>query len=336
MSNAEITDATQWGGEWRWHRLTSGRGVAGLLVQWRGRSVAQPLSITAKIPLGAESLQPFVAARTLTLGQTLTPAGVAIRVGDAIERSISLVTDSQSPQLPSLEFEQLEGVRVYPKAEQTHRTPAKPSERPLIERVATATYLMGNEGELLLPAIEIDWWDLHARRLRKTQLPALRIEVLPALAQIDPFHTEQASTAANSTPRLWFWGLLLASAGTLLLWRGKKSWRAALRPLLCWVDVEFCCRWRLLHACKRNDAATADAALRCWLSATAPGREAQLLGDPALLLERGKLDMHRFACKGSCEHWHGLPLYRAACQTRSNWHRRVRSMSGKRLPSLSP
>lgn len=295
-------------------------------------SVAEPLWITARIPPEAQSLKPFVAARTLNLAQTVTPAGVEIRVGDIVERTVSLVTDSLSPSLTVVPLGPSEGPGIHDRTEQIHRLAATPTEPPLTERVVSTRYLISAEGERWLPEINLYWWDLHARQVRNTRLPAVRIEGLPARFEVDPFSTEPVSRVArDGLQAVWLsggLGLLLTLVGTLL-WRLRRGrWR--------WADMQPVCLWRLLQACRANDGATADAALRRWARAVAPGQEPRLLSDPDLAQERESLDKHRFSPPAPHQPWLGIPLYQAACSAGRRWRHSEKNRTDKRLPTLRP
>ncbi len=163
-----------------------------------------------------------------------------LTVGEPATRTIMLrASGLPSAQLPALSIELPDGVRSYP--DQPNRED-QVSESGLLGILQQKLALVPTRsGTLSLPEITVDWWDLRAERWRQTRLPALELEVLPAVnapavlttpesEQMTSPTTEQQSaplvTPPTAKPDFWPWlSLVLGSGWLLTLWLFVKSKR---------------------------------------------------------------------------------------------------------------
>jgi len=155
-----------------------------------------PLRLQVQLPPGAESLQPFVAARRLELRQRWLPdpsAGSRWQVGDVLERDVWIDTDSHSLLLPAPEFGP-ENPRLRVRVDQSLAKP-RPGEA-LHHR---ASYQLLASGQTELPPVELRWWDLQQRRVRISRVSGLNLTVAPAQARPDPFAPPTAPAPSAST-----------------------------------------------------------------------------------------------------------------------------------------
>jgi hypothetical protein len=135
-----------------------------------------PLSFEARLPEAARGLGLVVATPRLRATQRWNRDATGLRMGDALERTISMeIDDSVSMLLPASEFAAPEGVAVYPGRPQLSDSRNRGETRG--SRIESVTYLFEREGTFALPEIVIHWWDLRSNRLRSEKLPGLELEV---------------------------------------------------------------------------------------------------------------------------------------------------------------
>lgn len=124
-------------------------------------------------------------------------------------------------------------------------------------------------GEVVLPEISLDWWDLKANEVRHLQLPARTIRViggqvamnedLPTTDPIIPVQTKRTSTEAVQTLPLWGWGVLGLSIFALISLLSVLHRRSSNKP-----DSLKRLKLEVKKACKSNDPKQAEAALLAW------------------------------------------------------------------------
>lgn len=101
------------------------------------------------------------------------------KVGEAVSRSVYLkaagVTENQ---LPDLKFAELDGVRQYPEK------PVAMSSQYNNEVVSIKkfgnVFIPEKAGKMTIPAVSVDWYNVHTGQLEKAVLPAQTVKVLPA------------------------------------------------------------------------------------------------------------------------------------------------------------
>lgn len=155
------------------------------------------------------SLGPWLPAEALELNDDWAGQPPAARVGEPLTRTITIVAKGlDANQLPELEFSLPDSVRAYP-------------EPPENETRSDGEHLFGisrqqisliptQAGRLELPAIELSWWDLEAKRERQARLPPVMLDVegaslgdgqaaAPAAdARLDPERTAMPGTQPGS------------------------------------------------------------------------------------------------------------------------------------------
>lgn len=127
---------------------------------------------SARVPRGAEGLDPYVAGTRLELSREIEGDLDALAVGDALVVTFSAELEG----LPALFLPEIfpgfeaPGVSVYP-------------EQPTIEEAGTArrservTLIFNAGGSFTLPAVSIDWWDTASGAIHTASLPALSFAV---------------------------------------------------------------------------------------------------------------------------------------------------------------
>lgn len=167
-----------------------------------------------------------------------------LTVGEPVTRTLTLqATGAPAAQLPDFVLDIPAGVKSYP-------------DQPAREDKLGATGITGvlqqklalvptRAGQLLLPKINIDWWDTKNERWRQLNLPEIKLEVLPANVQpaistplpVQPIEAKISEAAPVVVPAsvevvrpgAWPWVSLVLGLGWLgtllfiLLRRGKRK-----------------------------------------------------------------------------------------------------------------
>ncbi|MBF7731276.1 BatD family protein [Pseudomonas sp. N040] len=232
------------------------------------KSPSIPLQVKAK-PAGYPADAAWLPARALSLNEAWNPEPDNLQVGESVTRSLLLKVDGLSAaQLPPLPENLPGGLRHYP--EQPKLASQTSANGVIGSREERQALVPTQSGELLLPAIEVVWWNTEEDRLIRTALPArtLRIGDNPSLLLGQAPSGDPATLVAGNQPLLWPWqlasGLLLCT--TLLgfgLW-----WRARRQPaIVATVQTGPSPRTlldELKRACQANDAALTRQALDAW------------------------------------------------------------------------
>lgn len=239
----------------------------------------------------------------LSLEEAWEPDTLRFTVGEPITRRITITAAGLRPeQLPELEVDYPQGLRVYPDRGQSEQIAARGTN--LARAVFATAIVPASAGSYELPEVRIPWWNTETDQAEVAVLPARTIEVInppgglqvPGAVQSLP--EESADTAANATPvtetvidyQAGYWPWLSATFAllwlvTLLMWlyNNKKQHQqptstakipVAARPAL----------QQLKHACMKNQASEARRALLAWHQART-GRVAKGLQDVAAQLQ---------------------------------------------------
>ncbi|MBI1732285.1 MAG: BatD family protein, partial [Gammaproteobacteria bacterium] len=193
-----------------------------------------------------------------------------------------------------------------------------------------------------MPAISVRWWNTERDRLEYAELPAQRIQVLPATGIAAPASQPADPAAApqppagmvpapeiqgdRTAPGPWPWvsaALGLFWIATLAAWwwqsrrRAPSAGDARVRSLgEVWRDLK--------GACSRNDPGGAKDCLLAWALLRWPDDAPRSIGDIAERCELEfaqclrKLDAHLYGREQGT--WDGSALWRAFAATRSNRH----------------
>lgn len=154
-------------------------GLGGLFGQTRPIQLrARDLAVDVKAqPPGAP--QPWLPAESLTVTEHWSPETSRFRVGEPITRTLVInATGLSDEQLPEPVFDAPNGVNVYPDRAQGETRPDR--ETLIAQKVIKAAFVPNREGEIVLPEIRIDWWDVAGDEPRVARVPARRFEVMPA------------------------------------------------------------------------------------------------------------------------------------------------------------
>ncbi|MFZ4479473.1 MAG: hypothetical protein ACOYNZ_06220 [Rhodoferax sp.] len=304
-----------------------------------------PLRLTVRLPVGAEDIQPFVAANRLSLRQRWLPEAspsASWQVGDLIQREVELNTDSSSPLLPQPDFGEPVGTRVRVGAPGQQEQRANAAATPVLTRQHRASYELTQAGAVTLPALEFVWWDLQQRRRRVTRLEGLTLLVQPATERPDPF-AEPLMRAENSssTPERGTLPVWVAATGVLVLgsmWLMRRRGGRFVVPLLQALGRRYAKArdWQMMRqACSRHDAQAAARALSSILLTLNAQEQLRWRSDTAFQTAVTNLAQWRFgpASLAGKTGWRGDALWAAVSALRRHDRRKHGQAE---LPGLSP
>ena len=138
-----------------------------------------PLTLTPKMPPGAEKLGVIISTRDLKLSEKWAPAPKDAMTGDAFIRTIIF----QAPDIPGMAFPPLPrinipGAGIYPEAPELNDRMTRGDF--FGERVEKVTYVMEKPGEIIIPAISFQWFDIKSETLKSEELPEVSFKVVPS------------------------------------------------------------------------------------------------------------------------------------------------------------
>ena len=296
----------------------------------------------ATIPDETAGLDYFIATSRLRLREKFDRKIENLKVGDTIQRTITITADNTLAMfLPPIRFGAFEGLAVY--AQPPHTIDEKQERSDFLrgKRVESVTYLIQEQGNYELPGIEIFWWDLNARRLRKSTLAPIVFKAAPnpdALAELPPALETEVEEAATLQKKslvdlLKEWSVPGLVSGILLFFgvrfgrrwaRRVGIWQEERRKIKTESEAAYFENFR--KACLSDDEAGAMRSLISWLDRIAPDRRAPL----QLLLEAGEteltqrvrqLETRLFANSGNGSHddtGSGRKLYQAVARFRKH------------------
>lgn len=151
---------------------------------------AKPIKVSVK-PAAPENRGGWwLPATEVTMAAQFEPSQPVFRAGEAVSRTIFLkaagVIDSQ---LPEISFKQVPGLRQYPEKPETKMT----VENGQIVSLAKLTnvYIPEETGPMVLPALEVNWFNVRKGKTERAVLPSMQINVLPGSMPAMSLGTEQ-------------------------------------------------------------------------------------------------------------------------------------------------
>jgi hypothetical protein len=253
-------------------------------VRKRVRSDALKLAVKA-IPANFQG--EWVPSSNVSIEEQWPQDPPQFRVGEPVTRTIIIQGERiTAAQLPEMDMPLPSVLKQYP--DQPQLTDHQGVIGILGERIEKIAIIPTTAGQMILPKIEIKWWDIKQQRQRTSVIPQREIDILPALD-----NGAQSNTSAVITPDIsavpskkdetlkltvvrnwlslqnyWIWiaavfALLWIVTLILLLKRPKSNQPAtstASEPAFTRNDAER----ELKAACKQSDAASAREAVILW------------------------------------------------------------------------
>ncbi|MHA7815609.1 MAG: hypothetical protein ACX93N_03975 [Pseudohaliea sp.] len=280
--------------------------------------VLPPVVFRGTVPGGAEGLEPYLAGRELTLSVALEGNDGELAVGDAVVLTYSAALDG----LPSMFLPPLapafdapvEAGRVSVHAD----APRFEDDERLATRSERVTLLLQAGGELTVPAVALDYWNIEAGEVRSARVEALQLSVSgPAAGQVD------GAAAGASRWRL----PLLAGALLFLALFAIRAVMLRLRRRGIAAQVSEPHAFRALRRALRDGSGARQyRALQHWLTRLEPGlcprAFARAYGDATLCAAVDALSAHCF--DGSGEPLAPDRLAKALVQARQRYRRSAR------------
>jgi hypothetical protein len=249
--------------------------VTAVLKQWGVNAAETPYelrtpatSLICKVPPGAEGIRGLISTTRLDAEQTWSSRLDTAAPGDAITRTVTLSADDVSAMaFPPMQHPQIEGVAVYPGQpsvnDETNRGALKG------RREESVTYVFEGPGEIALPEIVLTWWDIDNQRLRRIELPGLKLVVE---GEVAPEPAEVTEVIVEEPPR----DLLpfIASAvmvAVLGLWLGLRlgKWYQTRRQTV--LESEPFAFRQVQASLRSHDAQAISASIMRWLDRLDPG-----------------------------------------------------------------
>lgn len=289
-----------------------------------------PVEFRAVVPAGAETLDPYLAGRQLTLTRDIEGESDSLVAGDALVVRYTAELDGLPAMFlpPLAAAEEIPGVSVYPG-------------QPLVEdagrsrRSETLTYVFEAGGQFEIPAITLSWWNTDTSSIEVASLPSLKVSV-----EGPPIPAATAAPAdvrtAWRTAAAWLAALLpVAFAARLavpLLARRLRAAAAAKR------GSEAYAFGQLRRTLRRKDAKQIHRALLRWLERLEPGLDARNLArigdDNELTVMLNRLSAAAYADRQSPPAIRGFePRLR---RVRKRFLRRRSQTAHPSLPPLNP
>ncbi|PPT69567.1 BatD family protein [Xanthomonas arboricola] len=222
----------------------NGRSVGGFFDDYFGRGNGELSARSASIPLQvraqpANAPQPWLPLRSLQLRYTTTPqratAGEAAQI--VVEASARGATQAQFPELPTPSVPDAQVFAEPPQYEERFVDGS-----PQLRLTRRYSIVPNRAGPLVVPGLQVAWWDVGAAAAKTAALPDLTLDVAAgsgAFATPAPAPTPAASpspdnaapTAAAGTLSLQQaaatqrpWGWIAAASGFALLWIATLVW----------------------------------------------------------------------------------------------------------------
>lgn len=285
--------------------------------------------IGARVPPGVADLTRLLVAPELRIVATLDRSPEALRVGEAITRTVRIeARDVAAMLLPPALWGSPPGVSVYPDPpvlqDRLDRGELRAS------RTDRAAFVPQRPGKVELPGFSVTWLDPRSGGLREETVAPIRFEALPV--------ADGTEATAGPLRRLWPWAAAVLAAATAI---GALTWRHRRRqvrdPSRQAFDV-------LMMACRADDARAALPALFRWCDAAMPPaggeggieRLAVLARTPGLLAAARALEERLYAAKAADGAWNGEVLGTAARAARGKLRQLRDHRRPQGLPELNP
>jgi hypothetical protein len=288
----------------------------------------------------------WLPARSVQLVEQWPAQQQEMVVGEPVTRTVALMVDGlTSAQLPALSQDYPAELKSYPDQPQLQETPSAQGFSAV--RQEKIALLASTPGQLILPPLELAWWNTVTGKQEIARLPARPITVVaaagssapvpasavaPVAALIAPSQktaaakVEQSEVAiAKADEKTWqqderwvFVALLFAVAWliTLLLWwRSSRATAATPVARMQAAETLRALQKKLKQACNDDQAQLAKDTLLQWGQSRWPERSPASLGELAVLLE-GELgaaiqELSRSLYSEAAGEWRGDRLWQA-------------------------
>lgn len=160
----------------------------------------EPIKINVLPAAAANNGNWWLPASKIELLAQFEPANPVFKAGEAVSRTIYLraggVVDTQ---LPEIRFPETAGLKQYPEKPQTQMK-VENGKVISLEKIVN-TYIPQQAGELTLPAISVNWFNINSGKMEQATLPAQKIRVLPGAGKSAPAAAAPSAATKINEPR---------------------------------------------------------------------------------------------------------------------------------------
>ena len=144
--------------------------------------------------------KPWVPASSITLEETWSTSFPEFKVGEPVTRNIRISAEGLvAEQLPELLMPELSGLKQYP--DQAEMGSSASTNGVVSFREQKLALIPSKPGKLVLPGLNLQWWDTAADQLKTASLPSRVVTVVsevPALkTPLDESSSQPAAVEAN-------------------------------------------------------------------------------------------------------------------------------------------
>ncbi len=312
----------------------------------------RPFTFTAELPPEARGLSYFIAASRMTASQKRSPQTDTLRVGDALERTLTFkVYDALAMVIPPLAFDSIPGLAVYPHSPIVEDFGGERGSQRIGQRIESVTYIVQDSGRYTLPAVEFSWWNIHRKRLQTARVPAIRFYAKKAPEQAALFPVEQDTLTAEgeAADELDYtkMTILLLSATLILMlfYRLTRRYAPEFKRRYSdykhqWQESEKACFACLRKACMHNRPRETVQRLLDWTGKIGLHSGLNALfaesADERLVREIQNLMGQVYGKDASKTTWQGRRLYAALKRFRKSYLKKTAGMRRSYLPPLNP
>lgn len=256
-----------------------------------------PLSLTPKMPPGAQTLGTIISTRDLKVTEKWNPTPKDSETGNAFIRTVTF----HAPDIPGMAFppmpeSRIPGIGIYPKPPVVNDR----IERGAFfgERTEKVTYVMESPGKLVIPALSFHWFDIKSETLKSEQLPEVTFNVTPS----SPGRSSETIESVGSFKKLFVVLIVLMIIIVSILWIWRKyltSYVTSWRKYKAQSESRYFKKFT--GACSHDNPAAALNTLMAWVDRVNPDRQTATLkqfsekwGDPELTYEVAALQKASF------------------------------------------
>ncbi len=158
------------------------------------RLFSKALSFTIKPAPATIGNVPWLPASTVKLSEQWSENPPKFSVGEPITRTLVISAQGlTASQLPALGGNAVDGFKLYP--DQPALKDDKNDDGVTGVRTQKIAIMPTHTGIFILPAVEVNWWNVNTDRMEVARLPAKSITVLPGNADANPTPSPASSTA---------------------------------------------------------------------------------------------------------------------------------------------
>jgi len=274
------------------------------------------VSFDAFIPDAAADLNPYLAANQLTVEQSVQRSSDPLKVGDSITRIVTIqAEETPAMLLPPVTFPAVDGFAVYPAQPALQDKTEGRTDALTATRTDSATYILQQPGDYVLPAIDVRWWNVGEGRVETAHLDAVAMQVAanPAAETKGNAPAARSNWAAifDLVADHWVAAIFTLAGLTALAWLIPRAGRAIAdlyrQHRASYLHSEQFHFDQLRRAARSGDAKASYFALLAWLQRFGPAGTIDTLKvtarDPALEQEVTSLETQLFASQPTGASW---------------------------------